>query len=1584
MKYDLKTALLFGLCGACAVLAAIGFVIPPQPTRAEQRVVAKTGVAVKTEKTVAKNAAKTGKGKTVKKAKGLFGRFLRKVIPAAPGRIIPKKRTTFHIPDDPAARRKAMNARDHIDARAPHDPDDIKRLRRIEERIEAKDYRIAVRVIQNLLDRKDDTIIRDKDGEWTSIRSRVNALMANQPEAFHRFYEVSYGSKARLLLVDALKNGDRQKLGEVATRYFHTKSGLDAARRLAVLSLDRGDYGIAARWYARLLSAKKDGKNDPLWLLQAAYAYRRSGDNSGADALIKQIESATSNNPIVVGKKKIVPRVWLKKFTEEHADPKAMREWWTLFGNASRNARAIGGDPLLLSRWSKKTTYSHAVRKKINAVLESLRDNNRALIPASIPLAVDGRIIFRTLRGVLVVDAETGEAQWESRSGITAEKLLAGGSSVNNSYARMGMVFRGGRSGTQTTNADLNPATGLLFNNGNHGLLSSDGRQVFVIEKMALLPNLRTSRFSSFQPQQQDRYRRSWLTNKLAAYDLKTGRPNWEIGGKQNKESFDLPLAGTFFLGVPVFDGGELFVIGERDNRIRLHVLDAKTGKPKWSRLLAYSDTKISKDSVRRWLTAQVAVNNGVVVCPTTVGWMIGVDRTNGSVLWGHRYSKPGRSADENGTSNHNLPAKPVNERWLTSAPVIAAGHVAYTPQEDASVVCLRLRDGKQRWKIPKSDYLYQAGVVGGNVILVGKSAVTAVSLEKGETVWTRKIDKIDGPPSGMGVAIGNRYHLPLHSGQLWTIDLVNGTVAAKSYLPKSDGALGNLVMYREQVISLGPMRLTSYEQRDALISKIRKRKAANPADNWATLKEAEIALLGHKFDEALKSLKRIQPDKLADATRPRYRRAMLQTLTAIVRRDFKQHDQHFARLKSFAQSEEERFELLKLAAQRNEARGNLVAAFEDYRHLADRFGKKTIRRRQAGHVELSATRWATGRLAALWKKLPAGARPKVDAIVERVITDAGDNLERQLDAARRYAFHPASIGLMHKVADRLATAGRFAAAENLLLKLRTHKDPAVAVAGLDHQARLLEARKLPRDAAVIYARMQRLYAKTKMADGTTVTQYLAKLKDSGRFVETDIVRPVSWAGSKMQVDESGKQYRSYPDQQFDLADNRFPYFSQHSFVVDRTDQQLLVRNNENDALVWLAPLRARNAYSNGYYVFSETYGHCLLVLHDHVLQCLSPIDCKILWSRPVLTQGANVHHSFYSSTPNSRGYRPLQRGNSVTANFAVARRTTWSGGIAFANERCVGLFGKRRLEILDAITGELMWTMGGLTPGDTVVATTEAVFVTETRTKRTTALRIEDGERIENLPTLALIPNTCGIYGRHLLVADIQASNFLGFKRSTVTWKLIDPLSGSVVWRKKGEKNGSHGVLQDGTVAMLNREGTLELIDPQTGAGATYKVGPETARSGAVYIFPDRNTIIVGASSHGHGSSNYGLRTVYISGAMTAFDRRTHKQIWKRDLKSRLGMITDEFARSPVLTFMTQKYERIGNIGMQKIHIRLVDKRTGKQLYDRKSPATQSYGAFAVNRKERSVEFQTYNSRLRIRAVARRKAITAPRPKAK
>lgn len=170
--------------------------------------------------------------------------------------------------------------------------------------------------------------------------------------------------------------------------------------------------------------------------------------------------------------------------------------------------------------------------------------------------------------------------------------------------------------------------------------MASDGARLFVIEDDSVVMHGPAGTGFQLVGDTYESQRRT-PGNRLAAYDLATGRETWAIGGPANGESFDLPLAGSFFFGAPLVDGGELFVVGERDLDIRLYALDPATGRVRWSQLLAHSDAKIEQDLGRRWWTAQVAYSNGILVCPTTVGWLVGVDRLDHSVLWMDRYAPP-------------------------------------------------------------------------------------------------------------------------------------------------------------------------------------------------------------------------------------------------------------------------------------------------------------------------------------------------------------------------------------------------------------------------------------------------------------------------------------------------------------------------------------------------------------------------------------------------------------------------------------------------------------------------------------------------------------------------------------------------------------------------------------------------------------------------------------------------------------------------------------------------------------------------------------------------------------------------------
>src|SRR5262249_12271382 len=121
-----------------------------------------------------------------------------------------------------------------------------------------------------------------------------------------------------------------------------------------------------------------------------------------------------------------------------------------------------------------------------------------------------------------------------------------------------------------------------------------------------------------------------------------------------------------------------------------------------------------------------------------------------------------------------------LRPQWRYCAPVITDGKVVCTAPDEPSVHCLDLRDGKLLWKTPRTDDdLYLAGVYGGKVLLVGKTGCRALNLNGGEELWRRET----GVPSGMGVAHGNTYYLPLRSraksgrAVICALDIAEGTV---------------------------------------------------------------------------------------------------------------------------------------------------------------------------------------------------------------------------------------------------------------------------------------------------------------------------------------------------------------------------------------------------------------------------------------------------------------------------------------------------------------------------------------------------------------------------------------------------------------------------------------------------------------------------------------------------------------------------------------------------------------------------------------------------------------------------------------
>src|SRR5439155_10001538 len=129
--------------------------------------------------------------------------------------------------------------------------------------------------------------------------------------------------------------------------------------------------------------------------------------------------------------------------------------------------------------------------------------------------------------------------------------------------------------------------------------------------------------------------------NILQAFDLGSGKMLWKVGGRGDKKHPNDPkgdLHESYFLGPPLAIGGKLYVLTDKNQELRLVCLDGAKGTISWVQTLATTKEKMLTDQARRAWAAPLAYGEGILVCPTNAGAVIGVDFLTHSLLWAYAY----------------------------------------------------------------------------------------------------------------------------------------------------------------------------------------------------------------------------------------------------------------------------------------------------------------------------------------------------------------------------------------------------------------------------------------------------------------------------------------------------------------------------------------------------------------------------------------------------------------------------------------------------------------------------------------------------------------------------------------------------------------------------------------------------------------------------------------------------------------------------------------------------------------------------------------------------------------------------------
>lgn len=691
--------------------------------------------------------------------------------------------------------------------KVPHTPGRMPNLRSdatlarkldlVQDYVAAKSWVEAAHVLQSILDSADDTLVSvervGKDDEdvtlWTGLRAEAARLLSVLPAAGRDTYQTIFGPRAQALLAEARRKDDVRLVAEVVRRYASTSPGADALALLGAHHLDRGRTTLASLCFERLLDRSEAGSLPAATLVYAAAAFRRAGNGVRAEEAWNLLAAQA---PAVVQ---------LGGRESRLEDLRAQ-----LHGNAVA-ATAIAaplGLPAPNPAWSVPTWHEEATQRHLQRAEAHLDTFETPSIPAGVPLAVDNKIVYRSHRGVQAVDRRSGRDLWEAASPWSLDRLGREPAVINHVEEWIQAYVTQGSPHVLSENALL-------------GTLSADGGRIYAVDDLAVPPYRRASPGGGRQPLPDFPDFGSELNaaashNRLLALDASTGRTVWSVGGDNDS---DANLRGRYFLGAPLPLDGRLYVLSEKDGDINLLCLE-RSGSLAWQLPLIVGSNRMW-DVGRRIQSMRPVFGDGVLICPTYAGVVLGVDILNHGVVWAYPYlTAPLTQAIMHNNGFRRPQAGPIQavSEWKAPLTVVRHGRVVFAAPDDPSIHCLDARDGSLIWKSDHAEEdVYAAGIIDDKVLVIGTKQCRALDLADGKVRWQLET----GVPSAQGAAAGQVYYLPLRNATaekavaIYAIDVRRGSVIGRS---KRAEPPGNLVIHDGDVLSQTPKALSAYAGR--------------------------------------------------------------------------------------------------------------------------------------------------------------------------------------------------------------------------------------------------------------------------------------------------------------------------------------------------------------------------------------------------------------------------------------------------------------------------------------------------------------------------------------------------------------------------------------------------------------------------------------------------------------------------------------------------------------------------------------------------------------------------------------------------
>lgn len=1379
----------------------------------------------------------------------------------------------------------------------PTDPKTKGKIEAARDYIENKDWPRAIHLLQGLLELKEDVVVpvvrKLDDGHelvnWVSVKVEANRLIGSLPKEGMEFYRLRNDQKAAELLKQAKETSDERVLAEVAASYLHTTAGAEATELLGTRKLDRGHYIEAGRYFKLLINREGIEKVSPLTLFKAKIAFTRGGDKASAEQVTQQLQARVPEG-LRLGDRSLSLQE-LNEVVAKFSDPLLSRatiyDWHLgLGGRADRNAQGVGGHPFLEKAWHQvlfandnyddKTSRSHAAAW-IAEALKQANELKMAAIPAFHPIAATADdpsrgltqfIVFRSHWGVHAADIKTGRLLW-------TQDLKWGLDTMFSDQRGMQAIMQWEQQYSQIGRLNI------VLENSIIGSLSTDGQRIFCVDDFAVPPYVQHF-FNAWGGGGQQfpwgqEVNDALNYNMLNAFDLGSGKALWELGGHGDKFRSNDPkgeLHDSYFLGPPLSLGGKLYALTDKGQELRLVCLDAAKGSVVWVQTLATTKEKMLMDVVRRANAAPLAYGEGILVCPTNAGAVIGVDLLTHSLLWAYAYrdKPPAPPQDEqqmqmkmrgrfamNGEMQAQSAGSPTD--WKSSTPIIADGKVVFTAPDGNTIDCLDLTNGQKVWRTNKLDGdLYLAGVYNGLALIIGKERCRALDLKDGGQVWTHET----GMPSGRGVASDNIYYLPLRTTHtapqsdpepgVLAIDMNRGAIQSFTRSRKKE-VPGNLLFYEGKMLSQSATHVVAYPQLKIKEREIDELIAKNPNDPAGLTERGELRLDRGDHSGAVEDLRKAltqnPPADIAKKTRAKLYEAM----TDLFREKFSDAEKYLSEYEAMCnveapamgtpeekqKAEEEQVRrkstFLYLIAKGREGQNRLVEAFDYYQKFGAMAGNRDlVTVPDESSLKAPPDIWAQGRIAAMVAK----ATPEARLPLEQQIAKTWDDVRKANDTEKMRQFvtmfgslfragREARLLLAERLMEDNGKNGLLDAERHLLLLRSQKEDMQLAGRAVESLARLWTRQGLLEDAAYLYRDvLAKEFAKVVIRDGKTGSDLYAELATDKRFLPY-LDEPVGGSTMQGRIEAKIERDQKYQTNQmnfgFEPEGEILPFFMRHKVALNYGQNQfkLIDRATNEDRWTETVP---QTHFQNFLYVWTggqqphtpryryRMVGHIIVLPVAEMAFGLDPVNKKLLWKVPLLGADANkLNQGNYSVLPD-----PSDDGLIITYTYpgGHSRKLGHTGPVG-ATYVC--LLTDTGLVTIDPVTGRTLWTRSDVSPRCQMFGDEQYIYLVEVGKDGSMggsrAFRAADGVSVRVPEFASLFQKRIRTIGRNILLSDATDK--------ALTMRLYDVHTGQDIWKhefkghsiplKSEEAHLAGAVEPDGKVTVIDLNTRKEVL---------------------------------------------------------------------------------------------------------------------------------------------------------------------------